>query len=75
MPTDIPAGKPAGGPDVAGFQRAIVTALHEHWKLYLAEGVALVILGLIAIVIPPLATLSCHDLLRLAVYRSAASSG
>ena len=58
MPTDLPTRAPDSGADAAEFQRAIVTALHQHWKLYLAEGVALVILGLIAIVIPPLATLA-----------------
>jgi uncharacterized membrane protein HdeD (DUF308 family) len=45
-------------PDIKGFQRAVANALHQHWKLYLAEGVVLVALGLIAIVIPPLATLT-----------------
>jgi uncharacterized membrane protein HdeD (DUF308 family) len=58
MPTDLPTRAPDGGADAAEFQRAIVTALHQHWKLYLAEGVALVILGFIAIIIPPLATLA-----------------
>jgi uncharacterized membrane protein HdeD (DUF308 family) len=45
-------------PDVAKFQRAVATALHKHWKLYLAEGIGLLILGLIAIIVPPLATLA-----------------
>lgn len=45
-------------PDIKGFQRAVAAALHQHWKLYLVEGVVLVVLGLIAIVIPPLATLT-----------------
>jgi uncharacterized membrane protein HdeD (DUF308 family) len=45
-------------PDIKSFQRAVANALHQHWKLYLAEGVVLVVLGLIAIVIPPLATLT-----------------
>src|SRR5215468_6301083 len=33
-------------------------ALHDHWGLFLAEGIILVILGLLAIVVPPLATLA-----------------
>jgi uncharacterized membrane protein HdeD (DUF308 family) len=42
-------------PDVrAAFGRA----LHEHWRLFLTEGIILVILGLIAIVVPPIATLA-----------------
>jgi uncharacterized membrane protein HdeD (DUF308 family) len=44
--------------DTAGFQRAVANALHEHWKLYLVEGILLLILGAIAIIIPPIATLA-----------------
>ncbi|MEP7030349.1 MAG: HdeD family acid-resistance protein [Pseudolabrys sp.] len=40
------------------FQRAVANALHQHWKLYLIEGVLLVVFGLIAVVIPPIATLA-----------------
>jgi uncharacterized membrane protein HdeD (DUF308 family) len=45
-------------PDIAKFQRAVANALHEHWVLYLVEGVVLLVLGATAIVIPPLATLA-----------------
>jgi len=45
-------------PDIEKVQRAVATALHEHWKLYLVEGIVLLALGFIAIVIPPLATLA-----------------
>jgi uncharacterized membrane protein HdeD (DUF308 family) len=45
-------------PDIKGIQRAVAAALHQHWKLYLAEGAVLVVLGLIAVVVPPLATLT-----------------
>jgi len=45
-------------PDIAKIQSAVANALHEHWKLYLAEGIALVVLGVIAILIPPIATLA-----------------
>ena len=44
--------------DQADVQRAVANALHRHWKLYLVEGIVLVALGLIAIVIPPVATLA-----------------
>jgi uncharacterized membrane protein HdeD (DUF308 family) len=44
--------------DVTSLQRSLANALHQHWKLYLAEGILLVVLGLIAIVIPPIATLA-----------------
>lgn len=57
MPTDLPPLK-AENTDIASVQRAVTKALHEHWKLYLFEGIALLVLGLIAILIPPLATLA-----------------
>ena len=45
-------------PDIAGIQRRVAHALHEHWVLYLIEGVVLLVLGATAIVLPPLATLA-----------------
>jgi uncharacterized membrane protein HdeD (DUF308 family) len=45
-------------PDIQGFQRAVETSLREHWKVFLIEGIILVVLGTLAILIPPLATLS-----------------
>jgi uncharacterized membrane protein HdeD (DUF308 family) len=45
-------------PDVAGFQRAIANSLHEHWRLYLVEGILLLVLGAAAIALPPIATLA-----------------
>jgi uncharacterized membrane protein HdeD (DUF308 family) len=50
-------------PDIAKIQRAVASALHEHWKLYLAEGIALLVLGAIAILVPPIATLAVTILL------------
>src|SRR5665647_306131 len=44
--------------DITGFQRAVAGALHKHWMLYLIEGIVLLVLGVTAIVIPPLATLA-----------------
>ena len=44
--------------DAAGMQRALASAIHEHWGLFLTEGIILVILGLIAILLPPLATIT-----------------
>jgi uncharacterized membrane protein HdeD (DUF308 family) len=38
--------------------RAFVGAIHAHWGLFLTEGIILVILGLAAIVLPPVATLA-----------------
>ncbi len=48
----------ANQPDIAGIQRAVVSTLHEHWVLFLVEGVVLLVLGATAIAIPPLATLA-----------------
>jgi uncharacterized membrane protein HdeD (DUF308 family) len=45
-------------PNIANVQRAVNQALHDHWMLYLVEGVVLLVLGTIAIIIPPLATLA-----------------
>lgn len=40
------------------IRRVFSVELHQHWALYLLEGVVLVILGATAIVLPPLATLA-----------------
>jgi uncharacterized membrane protein HdeD (DUF308 family) len=45
-------------PNIPEIQRAVSKSLHEHWKLYLFEGIVLVVLGFAAIVLPPLATLA-----------------
>jgi uncharacterized membrane protein HdeD (DUF308 family) len=37
---------------------AVGRAIHEHWKLFLFEGIVLVVLGLLAIAVPPLAGLA-----------------
>ncbi|MDO9414426.1 MAG: HdeD family acid-resistance protein [Pseudolabrys sp.] len=58
MPTDLPTHTPADQPDMAKMETAVVKALHQHWKLYLAEGLLLLVLGLIAIIIPAAATLA-----------------
>ena len=40
------------------LQRALTQSIREHWGLFLAEGIILVILGLLAIVVPPIATIA-----------------
>ena len=45
-------------PNIASIQNAVQNALHQHWKLYLAEGIGLLVLGVIAILVPPIATLA-----------------
>ena len=49
-------------PDIEQIQREVATSLHEHWVLFLVEGILLVILGLLAVVIPPVATLAVEIL-------------
>jgi uncharacterized membrane protein HdeD (DUF308 family) len=49
-------------PDIEKMQRAVATSLHEHWVLFLVEGIVLVVLGLLAILIPPIATLAVEIL-------------
>jgi len=50
-------------PNLGDVQRAVARSLHEHWKLYLFEGIVLLVLGALAIVLPPLATLAVTILL------------
>ncbi len=45
-------------PDIEQMQTVMATSLHEHWRLFLVEGIILVVLGVAAIVIPPIATLA-----------------
>ena len=49
-------------PNIEQFQRAVATSLHEHWVMFLIEGIVLVVLGLLAIVVPPIATLAVEIL-------------
>jgi uncharacterized membrane protein HdeD (DUF308 family) len=44
--------------NVSDIQRSVRQALHDHWVLYLVEGVVLLVLGVAAIALPPLATLA-----------------
>jgi uncharacterized membrane protein HdeD (DUF308 family) len=43
-------------PDGRNLERLVANSLHEHWKLYLIEGIILVVLGALAIVLPVVAT-------------------
>jgi uncharacterized membrane protein HdeD (DUF308 family) len=49
-------------PNIEQVRQAVATTLHEHWKMFLVEGIILVVLGLIAIVVPPIATLAIEIL-------------
>ena len=59
MPTDILADQSdIDNADIEEVESKIVKAMHEHWRLYLSEGAGLLILGLIAVAVPPLTTLA-----------------
>ncbi len=45
-------------PDINELQRALPQSVREHWVLFLVEGIVLVVLGLLAIVVPVVATLA-----------------
>ena len=44
--------------NVSSLQQTVQRTVREHWKLFLIEGIVLVVLGLLAILIPPIATLA-----------------
>jgi uncharacterized membrane protein HdeD (DUF308 family) len=44
--------------DEQGIQAAFSGAIRQHWKLFLIEGIVLVLLGFAAILVPPIATLA-----------------
>ena len=44
--------------DISKLQSEMNAAVREHWKAFLIEGIVLVILGLAAMILPPLASLA-----------------
>src|SRR5438270_12895070 len=44
--------------DIASLQTKMSSAVREHWKAFLIEGILLVILGLAAMIVPPVASLA-----------------
>lgn len=44
--------------DITRLQTKMGAAVRDHWKAFLIEGIVLVILGLAAIIVPPLASLA-----------------
>jgi uncharacterized membrane protein HdeD (DUF308 family) len=47
--------QPESGNDI---RRAVVSAIREHWVLFLVEGIVLMLLGAAAIIVPVIATLA-----------------
>jgi uncharacterized membrane protein HdeD (DUF308 family) len=48
----------SGPSDQQGIENAVSGAIKTHWKLFLIEGIVLVLLGIAAILVPPIATLA-----------------
>ncbi|HUZ73066.1 MAG TPA: HdeD family acid-resistance protein [Stellaceae bacterium] len=46
--------QPSTIPDLSA---ALSKSMHDHWRLFLAEGIVLIVLGLAAIIVPPIAGL------------------
>ncbi len=44
--------------DIAKLQSEMSAAVREHWKAFLIEGILLVVLGIAAMILPPLASLA-----------------
>jgi len=49
--------------DLDQLQSALANSLHAHWQLFLTEGIILFILGVLAIVVPPIATIAVEILI------------
>jgi uncharacterized membrane protein HdeD (DUF308 family) len=45
-------------PSMSELRSRLSQAVREHWKLFLIEGIILVVLGILAILVPPLATIA-----------------
>ena len=44
-------------PDIEGIRRRMAATIHAHWKLVLAQGILLMVFGLLAVAMPNIATL------------------
>ena len=45
-------------PDLDDVRARLSSAIHAHWKLFLAEGIVMLVLGLLAIAVPEVASLA-----------------
>jgi uncharacterized membrane protein HdeD (DUF308 family) len=44
--------------DLDRVQAAVAGSLHAHWRLFLTEGIILLLLGILAVIVPPIATIA-----------------
>jgi uncharacterized membrane protein HdeD (DUF308 family) len=49
--------------DVDRLHSSVANSLHAHWQLFLTEGIVLFVLGLLAIVVPQIATIAVEVLI------------
>jgi uncharacterized membrane protein HdeD (DUF308 family) len=44
--------------DLEAIRRQLASTIHAHWKLFLAQGIVMIVLGALAVALPNLATLA-----------------
>src|SRR5207244_11649585 len=44
--------------DIDGLRRQLALTIHAHWRLFLAQGIVMMLLGFLAVAVPNLATLA-----------------
>jgi uncharacterized membrane protein HdeD (DUF308 family) len=44
--------------DLEGLRRQLALTIHAHWKLFLAQGIVMMLLGFLALVLPNITTLA-----------------
>jgi uncharacterized membrane protein HdeD (DUF308 family) len=44
--------------DLEGIRRQLASTIHAHWKLFLAQGIVMMVLGFVAVALPNIATLA-----------------
>jgi uncharacterized membrane protein HdeD (DUF308 family) len=44
--------------DMEGLRRQLALTIHAHWKLFLAQGIVMMVLGFLAVAVPNVATLA-----------------
>jgi uncharacterized membrane protein HdeD (DUF308 family) len=45
-------------PDIEGLRRQLAAMIHAHWKAVLVQGIVMLVLGLLAVAMPNIATLT-----------------
>src|SRR5208337_4984859 len=56
--------------DVEQIETVVAASLHEHWRLFFAEGIILVLLGVGAVILPPVATFAVEMIIGWVLFLS-----